>query len=318
MDLEKEIKNIKPNATNITITTYVNNLKNLHKAINGTKEIDNLDFLKDKEKVINAIEQKSKHTKKNYLVGVMVALQTIEANKELMNYYSDIVKELQIDILKHYDKNQKSEKQAQNWITHDEVMKLFRKVKKETLPLLDKSKEELTTKEKDKIQQYLILYLYSGKALPPIRNDYADMKIVNETDKTEPDKNYLVIRSKGHPYFLLNEFKTKKYKGEQKIILKDLELKKLIQKWNKITDIDYLLVNLSNNTPMNANGITKYLNKIFLKHLGKKISTSMLRSIYVSSKYSNPNMTISEKKDLAEQMLHSKNVSETIYNKIDK
>ena len=55
MDLEKEIKKIKPNATNITITTYVNNLKNLHKAINGTKDFDNLNFLKDKEKVINEL-----------------------------------------------------------------------------------------------------------------------------------------------------------------------------------------------------------------------------------------------------------------------
>jgi hypothetical protein len=318
MDLEKELKRVKPNASDITITTYINNLKNLHKVIKGTKEFDNLDFLKDKEKVVDAIEEKSKHTKKNYLVGVIVALQTIEKNEELMDFYNEIIKQLQTEIVNNYDKNEKSKKQQQNWLKHEEVLKLLRKLKKETLPLLDKPKEELTTKEKDLIQQYLILYLYSGRAIPPLRNDYAEMEIVNESDKKEPDRNYLVIRQKGHPYFLLNEFKTKKYKGEQKIIIKDLELKKLIRQWNKITDIDYLLVNLSDNTPMTANGITKYLNKIFLKHFGKKVSTSLLRSIYITSKYANGNMTIEDKKKLAEEMLHSKNISESVYNKIDK
>jgi len=318
MDLEKELKRVKPNASNITITTYVNNLRNLHKVINGTKDFDNLDFLKNKESIVDAIEEKSKHTKKNYLVGVIVALQTIEKNQELMDFYNELIKKLQMEIQDNYDKNEKSETQQENWLKHEEVLQLLRKLKKETLPLLDKSKEELTTKEKDKIQQYLILYLYSGRSIPPLRNDYADMEIVNESEKKEPNKNYLVIRSKGHPYFLLNEFKTKKYKGEQKIIIKDLELKKLIQKWNKLTDIDYLLVNLSNSTPMNANGITKYLNKIFLKNFGKKVSTSLLRSIYISSKYANPNMTIQDKKKLADQMLHSKSISESVYNKIDK
>lgn len=318
MDLEKEIRKVKPNASDITITTYINNLKNLHKIIKGNKEIDTLDFLKEKEKVVDAINEKSKHTKKNYLVAVLVMLQSLEGNKELIDFYNKLIRQLQTDIANNYDKNEKSEKQKENWLKHEEVMKLLRKLKKDTLPLLEKSKDELTTKEKDLIQQYLILYLYSGRAIPPLRNDYANMEIVNESDTKEPDRNYLVIRQKGHPYFLLNEFKTKKYKGEQKIIIKDLELKKLIQKWNKLTDIDYLLVNLSNNTPMNANGITKYLNKIFLKHFGKKVSTSLLRSIYITSKYANGNMTIEDKKKLAEEMLHSKNVSESVYNKIDK
>ena len=183
MDLEKELKRVKPNASNITITTYVNNLRNLHKVINGTKDFDNLDFLKNKESIVDAIEEKSKHTKKNYLVGVIVALQTIEKNQELMDFYNELIKKLQIEIQDNYDKNEKSETQQENWLKHEEVLQLLRKLKKETLPLLDKSKEELTTKEKDKIQQYLILYLYSGRSIPPLRNDYADMEIVNESEK---------------------------------------------------------------------------------------------------------------------------------------
>ena len=68
---------------------------------------------------------------------------------------------------------------------------------------------------------------------------------------------------------------------------------------------------------MTANGISKYLNKIFQKHYKKNISTSLLRSIFITSKYNDPKMTIQDKKKLANDMLHSKNVSESVYNKID-
>ena len=66
---------------------------------------------------------------------------------------------------------------------------------------------------------------------------------------------------------------------------------------------------------MTANGITKYLQKIFKSNLGKSISTSLLRSIYITSKYKE-NLNIKQKKELAENMLHSKPMAETAYNKI--
>ena len=95
-----------------------------------------------------------------------------------------------------------------------------------------------------------------------------------------------------------------------------MELRKLINKWVKITNSGYILVNISNNTPMTANGISKYLNKIFLKHLGKKISSSLLRSIYITHKY-NGKMTTKDKKEMADKMGHSKDIAENVYNKID-
>ena len=78
------------------------------------------------------------------------------------------------------------------------------------------------------------------------------------------------------------------------------------------------IINISNNTPMKANGISKYLTKIFKKHFDKKISTSLLRSIYISHKYNgDKQLSTKDKKELAEEMGHSKSTAETIYNKID-
>ena len=113
-----------------------------------------------------------------------------------------------------------------------------------------------------------------------------------------------------------------KYKGEFNIPLKDMELRKLIYNWIKITNSPVLLLNLSGNrtteknTPMTANGISKYLNKIFKKHFNKTISTSLLRSIMITDKYSN-NLSTKEKKKLANDMGHSKGIAENVYNKID-
>jgi len=317
MDLNSLFKKQKPNASDITLKTYISNLQNLHKIINNKKDIDSLEFLEDIDKVLDALKEKSMQTIKNYLVPVVISLSSEDKYKTLIEKYNMKIKELQDKILDIYDKNEKSEKQEANWLDHNEILKLLRKLKKDTKELFEKPMDKLNNKEKDLIQQYLIIYLYSGKSLPVLRNDYAEMKIVDEDEKMSDNKNYLVIKKKGNPYFKLNAFKTSKYKGEQEIPIKDIELKKLINKWLKIQGTDYLLINTKDFTPMTANGITKYLNKIFQKHYKKNVSSSLLRSIYITKQYENPKLTISEKKKLAEEMLHSKNVSESVYNKID-
>jgi len=317
MDLNSLFKKQKPNASDITLKTYISNLQNLHKVINNKKDIDSLEFLEDIDKVLDALKEKSMQTIKNYLVPVVISLSSEDKYKTLIEKYNMKIKELQDKILDIYDKNEKSEKQEANWLDHNEILKLLRKLKKDTKELFEKPMDKLNNKEKDLIQQYLIIYLYSGKSLPVLRNDYAEMKIVDEDEKMSDNKNYLVIKKKGNPYFKLNAFKTSKYKGEQEIPIKDIELKKLINKWLKIQGTDYLLINTKDFTPMTANGITKYLNKIFQKHYKKNVSSSLLRSIYITKQYENPKLTISEKKKLAEEMLHSKNVSESVYNKID-
>ena len=315
MNIESIIKEERPNISENSLKVYIQNLKKLHKTITKNDEIKSLDFLKDYDNVIKTLEEKNKNTMKNYLVAVVIILQSnTKKYNDLIEKYQQKIKQLQENINDNYDENEKSDKQKDNWVDYSEILKLLRKMKKDTKPLLEK--ENLTNKEKDLIQQYLVHYLYSGKSFPIIRNDFAEMKIVNEGDKLDKDKNYFVIRKKGLPYFQLNEYKTAKYKGEKEIVVKDIELRKLINKWAKITNSGYLLVNISSNTPMTANGISKYLNKIYKKHFNKKISTSLLRSIYITNKY-NGNLTQKQKKELAEDMGHSKGIAETVYNKID-
>ena len=317
MDLEQVIKKSRPNINQNTLKAYIGNIKKLNKIITKSDEIKNLDFLKDINIVMNALNEKLTTTKKNYLVAVLVVLMSNKNKFEKqIQDYSDKIKDLQNQVNDNYDNNEKSDKQDKNWVDYPEILNLLKKVKKEVTPILQKPQDQLTAKDKDAIQQYLVLYLYSGKAFPITRNDFAEMRIVKETDELDKNKNYFVIKKSGTPYFKLNEFKTAKFKGDIEIPIKDMELRRLINKWAKINGTGFLLVNISTNTPMTPNGISKYLQKIFKKHLNKNISTSLIRSIYTTHKYKG-NMSIKEKKQLATEMMNSKGTAETVYNKID-
>lgn len=317
MNIREIIKKERPDISENTLNAYVSNLNKLHRTITGKTDIENLDFLTDIDRVLLALGGNLKSTMKNYLVAIIVILMSNKTKFEsVIKKYQGRIKELQEDINDKYEENGKTDKQKDNWIEYDDILKLLRKLKKETKPLLEK--ETLTNKDKDLIQQYLVLYLYSGKAFPVLRNDFAEMKIVNETDAMDKDKNYFVIKNRGVPIFRLNEYKTAKYQGEKDIPVKDMDLRKLINKWAKINGTGYLLINTSNNSPMKANGISKYLNKIFKKHFNKNVSTSLLRSIYVSHRYNgDKQLSTKDKKELANEMGHTKQTAETIYNKID-
>jgi len=300
MNLEEIIKKNKPNASPTSIKTYIANLAILHNLIEGNKDIKNLNFLKDYNKVMDILKEKAKSTLKNYLVAIVVAIQKDKDFENVLEKYNSKIKELQGDIVDNYEDQEKSKTQSDNWIEYSEILKLLKQLKKDTKPYLEADPNKLTNKQKILIQQYLLLYLYSGVAFPVIRNDFAEMKVFTK-----------------QPYFKLNEYKTKKYNGEQIIKFSDRVLKKLIKDWLDITNSDYLLINVKDGTPMSANGITKNLNSLFENYKNKKVSTSLLRSIYISHKYNDTNMSLKEKQKLGKEMLHSAKTADLVYNKID-
>jgi len=316
MNLEELIKKNKENASQTSIDTYIANLKILHNLIEGNKEIKNLDFLKDYDKVLEVLNKKAKTTLKNYLVAVVVAIQKDKKFENIIEKYNKKIKELQENIMDNYEEQEKSQSQSENWIEYTEILKLLKKLKSDTKPYLEADPNKLTNKQKILIQQYLLLYLYSGVAFDPVRNDFANMIILNKDNNTEPDKNYLIL-NKTNSYFKLNEYKTKKYNGEKLIKFSDKTLKKLIINWLDITGSKYLLINVKDGSPMSANGITKNLNSLFQTYKNKTVSTSLLRSIYISHKYNNNNMTLKEKNKLAINMAHTKKTAELMYAKVD-
>jgi hypothetical protein len=128
----------------------------------------------------------------------------------------------------------------------------------------------------DNTVDLIISYLVSGvlgEELPPRRIlDYSLMKINLKNIDREKD-NYI---SNGVFYF--NQYKTKDRHGSQSIKIPK-ELNTLINKWKKINESDYLLLN-EKGEPFTSTSLSKKVSRMFDGN-----SMDMLRSIFLSNYY---------------------------------
>jgi len=305
--------------------TYLNALKKINKKIGNTIELNNTKFLKDFDKVMKVIHEENKLTsKKNKLTAVIVALNSdVDKDNKLIDKYNNELKSLSDKYTAFLKTQKKTETQEKNWIEYDELIKLINKVMGEVKHReINKNKgdKELSNKDFDTIQQYLILRTYIDY---PLRNDYADMKILKLkdykklNDKEKENNNFLVLLSNNKKQFHINQFKNKKFIGK-KVLDINPKLNRIINLWLRFNKSGYYLVKTDRKTPMTPNGITKFLNKIFLKHKGKKISSSMIRHIIISHDLKDQK-TIQQKekenKDIENKFLHSKGIND-LYRKV--
>jgi len=313
------IKNTRPNIKDTSLDTYTKTIYKLHKHFNTDKDVNNFLFIKDYDKMMEYLYEKYKDTTvKNILVAIIAFLEndnSDDINILKMKYQNEMEK-LRTKIDDNITDNLKSEKQKANWATKKELYSVIKTLKNIAEPLLDK--EEPTKKELDIIQQYIFSILYSGKDIKPLRNDYANMKIVRDgyIADIDLDYNYLVLGKK--PYFLINEYKTSKRYGSIKLFITTKQLKDVLVKYVKLLgdEQEYLFLNHSNKTPITENGLTKYIQKIYQKYLNKSIGPSMLRTIYISNTDFNK-MSYKQKTKMAMEMGHSFDIQQKNYLKIE-
>ena len=324
-DIESNIKksrNIKASSLN----TYLSALKTLKKKIEPDAQVvlNNTKFLQDFDKVMDVINKENKITsKKNKLTAVLVALNSDNPkNQDLVDKFGKELKDLGEKYLAFLKQQTKTEAQKNNWLDYDELIKVINKIMSEVKFREITKKKELSNKEFDVLQQLLILRTYIAF---PLRNDFADMKILSSKDFKAMDKdkqdenNYLILRSNNKKQFHINQFKNKKFLGS-KILDIPTKLNRVINLWLKHNDSGWYLVKNDRKTPMNPNGITKYLNKIFLKHSKKKISTSMIRHIVISHLLKDEptlKQKEEEKNKIENTFLHSKEIND-LYRKVDR
>jgi len=298
-------RNIKANS----LKAYGISLRKVQEAVEPKKEFTNLDFLKNEEKVQESISDLKISTQKNYLASIIVALDALNIKdkytEELASYrgYLEVVQE---EYKKNENSGEKSDSQQKNWATIKELQKVLLKYKNDISERELWNKEKLTPKQFDLIQKWVVGNLYIGDPEnPPTRLDFAPMDVISETDFNklhEDDKdlnNYLVVKSRNNKFFHFGEYKTSKKYGNNKVVL-GKKLNSVMNIWLRHNDSDSLLVN-SKGLPQTANGLSKFLNKVFAPS-GKNISVNMLRHIFISEKYPNIN---NEKEADAKKMGHS-------------
>jgi integrase len=293
-ELANQFREFKPSLRDSSIKSYVLNINKMLRHGVDLTDIDSIkDYLKDYKKT----------TVKNYASSLVIYSKM---NKEPSEFVEQLEK-MRDDAHKEYedmvDKNEKTEKQKQNWIPYDEIVELKEKLYEEAMDITKKNKGvELTPKQRQKVQDALMLAIYTHM---PLRNDVADMKVLSvaESKNISPEwkrnKNFLVMKPSA-PYFQLNHYKTSDAYGTKELPV-DERVVPLLKQWMRYNKTGYLFNN-SHGTPLSSNGISKAFIRLFQEHKGKNVSTSMLRHIYLSDKYA---PLQEEKKKDAEMMMHS-------------
>jgi integrase len=306
MDYETSFKNqlaegfAEKKLATTSIKMYLRNLEKL----NDDMPLKNLNFLKD----VSAIEQRlakyKENTKRGYLISIVSALSLDKSNKQKQKLYDDYYK-LMMDKNKELKKveasGEKTETQEKNWITWDEVSSQMNQLEDKIKSFA--GNKEINEHQYNVLLQGMILALYVYKA--PRRNEYQKMNIVKSDTGLPIDTNYLDMDKKT---FTFNTYKTARKEGQireeippelQRVIQTYLKFHPLLKgkKIIKGTNVPFLVY--YDGKPLSqVNAITRILNKIF----GKKVGSSMLRHIYLSSKYGN---VLQEMKEDATAMSHS-------------
>lgn len=301
----------KTDVKNSTLNIYEKNLNKLSMDINNSAPPSNCKWLEDFDKIMTHINKsKSLHTRKNKINTVVIYLQATSCKQSIIKKYQDEIVKLSQQIMNNYNDNTKNEKQAQNWMSLNELTEFKNKL------LLEVPKKFTTYDDYKKLMKYLILETHLEL---PLRNDLVDAQLYDEKDFMKIDEvntsNYLVLSTK-KGYLILNNYKTSNVYGRKKLELSP-ELFKIWRKFMKIileySQNNYIFVK-EDKTKMTRNEYTKFFTNIF-KNLNKKISSTMIRHIVVSEKFPVKPKEMEERQELANIMGHSVNEAQQVYAK---
>lgn len=244
------------------------------KKINGG-EFSSLDFLLDSEKVLQKIRELTQNvnTQKSFLIVVSSVLADKLEYTDVHKQYKKML--MEYNNIQKDNKNVSSDNQKEEWISKDELMSIYDKLKSQMTFV---KRKDWSSEEFVKFRDFLILSFYLLQE--PRRNkDYFFMKVGKKAD----DKSNWFLKKEKQ--FVFNDYKTASKYGTQTIDVSE-ELMKLLTIYInhhplKKEKTFTLLVNADGSNLNNSNFITLTLNRL----LGRKIGVSMLRNMFLTDKY---------------------------------
>ena len=287
-EIQEELK--EGNLSKYSVLTYVSKIKNI---LNLLDE-DDIEKVLNKPllliKKINSNDKWSGSTKNTYLktiVGIIKNVKSLDiADKNIDRYKNEMMKNIKKQTVA--DEKKISSDEAIKWEVFENIYKEEKKNKKIN-------------------QRFLLIALYV--LLPPNRDDYGNVLILNKIDRTRMEKldnnrqNYY-IKSVGR--FIFNSYKTYEKFGKR-VINSPLELKRIINKSLKQNPRDYLITQDNNTTNViyEDGKISHLIRKLF------NYSINDFRHSYITEKIYNNKIKLEDQKNIAYQMGHSINTQLT-------
>lgn len=276
-------------------------MSKLKKLTEDNKIPQNLNFLKDTDKMIEKIENiENPNTRRSYWIAVVSVLKDKKPFKKYYDVYHEKMMGINSVLNKESFKTEKTKEKQSNIKMEDllarqkELMSVMEEVQK---------KRKITDEQYNKLHDLVVTSLYT--LVPPRRNlDYSAMIVGEPTENKE--LNYY---HNGKFYF--NNFKTKK--TGQQIIDVPQELQSILKLWMKFKrgEDKHLLLNTSTNTPYEAYAINHVLKKAFNND---NVGVSVLRNVFLTNKYGD---NMKELKKDTEEMGTSVQMAQNVYIKKD-
>lgn len=279
MDLTDILKEKRPNLSDGSLRTYKSILTNIYRRCYPEDEEIKISKLNDDKCIIDHLKDVPYSRRKTTLAALVV----LTGNKT----YTKLMLQ-DIDSYKAKQNMQEADGKFENMIPFTEVEAILKSLEKQAKQIYMKDKLNMT--DLQNIQNYILLSLTGGVYMAPRRSQDWVIKWRNYYEEKD---NFFDLKGKR---FVFNEFKTRKQKGQQ-IIEVPKPLLAILKKWIAVlpADEDYVLFDTKGN-PITPSQITHRLNTIF----DKPISTSMLRHIFLTSKFSGVNLK--DLKDTANAM----------------
>jgi hypothetical protein len=264
MEIAERIRHNKPDIADSSVKTYASVINNLAKKMG--KDVSWL--TKHTKSVLTFLKDMKPSSRKTILASLIVYMGTKGSGIE------DLRKQMMDDISSYNAdlKNQsRSDKDKENWIEWGDVLGLFKARWKHDSHLLTQAK--LSKPDQTRLMELVLLAVYT--LIPPRRSeDYCQFKL-RDIDK-EKD-NYMDDSG-----FVFTTYKTAKKYGKQ-VVKIPKKLRQIITAVSNRDDWgDYLLKDTRGGRVTPAK-LTAYMNHIF----GKKVSSSLLRKSFLSTKYKN-------------------------------
>lgn len=279
-----------------TLATYNRSIAQIRKAIAPLTPVTDFSFLANHQAIIAWIDgtDYAINTKKTFYISLVSKLKSLclvgdDGLSEASAAYRTRMDTLNSTIKDKTETQELTETEKAKYLSWPEVLEVLEKVRLAACDLWT-------------FQHYLICALYC--LMPPVRLDYAGMKIV--TAKPEDTScNYLVFNDK--PYFIFNKYKTEKRYGAQVVPLPPALLD-VIGEWRDMVDDEYLLIN-QNGEPMPEWQLGQTITEVFKKHSGKAVGVNILRHSFVSHQRKNE-LLYKNSQELAKSMMHSPDMNQ--------
>ena len=282
--------------------------------LNDGHQLDNLAFLYNYDGIVEKIQKYKVTTQRNFIISIVSVLKNVKVMKIMYDKYSKLLEEYNNTLKTN---NTKTDVQKENWISQDDVIQVYNKLYEHVYPILCNKKSNITENTFSKITQLIVLSVFVLQQ-PRRLLDYKNMVLVRKMPKTmDMNLNYGGITT---GIFYFNNYKTSKTYKTQEVPM-SVELQELLKCYISIHPVKlttknyiYLLCNYAGSPINNTTTLTRILNKIFMESTGKKISSNLLRNIFLTDTFKPENDKLNE---VARNMGTSASTIQNVYIKND-